>query len=178
VRKELFTHLLVTFVFFAVLTLVNKFFNLAYWPLWLGGVAGAFLADLDHLIYVYFLEPNDLNSQRFVFLRNQGNLFKAFDVLAVSRHERTKLILHTALFQVIFLILTYLVVSTSGSLLAKGIVLAFSLHLLVDQFVDLLSLGSLDIWFKSVNLTIDKEKSIFYWLGMLSLLLFIGIVIL
>ena len=177
-KKELLTHLTSTLIFFAVLTLANRFFDFAYWPLWLGGVAGTFLADLDHLIYVYFLEPNDLNSQRFVYLRGQGNLYKAFDVLATSRHERTKLIFHTALFQVIFLVMTYLIVSTSSSLFAKGIVLAFFLHLLIDQLVDLLKLGSLGIWFRSVNLTINKEKSMFYWLGMVLLLLFIGTVIL
>src|SRR3989344_4539150 len=98
-RKELLNHFFSTIIFFGILTVLNKFFNLGYWPFWAGGLVGSVLPDLDHVIYVYFLEPNDLNSQRFVYLRNQGNLSKALDILAESCHGRIRLILHTTLFQ-------------------------------------------------------------------------------
>lgn len=177
-KKELFVHLLATVVFFIIITILNRFFSLYYWPLWVGGIIGTFLPEIDHLIYVYYLQPNDINSQRFVYLKGQGNLIKAFEILATSRGERTKLIFHTVLFQLIFLVLTYLVVSTSGSLFAVGLVIAFSLHLLVDQFTDLMKLENLNIWFRSVNLEMNKEKSLFYWLGVMGVLIFISTVIL
>lgn len=116
------------------------------WPFWIGGIVGNFLPDLDHLIYAYFLRPHELTSQRVGYLVGQRRLIDGLRLLAVTRSERTKLIFHTAGFQLIFLVLTFLVVTSSGSLLGRGVVLAFFLHLLVDQAIDFME-GADRNWF-------------------------------
>ncbi len=99
---------------------------------------GTLLPDLDHILYVYLLRPQEYVSQRFNHMIGQRDLWGSLSLLAETRNERTKLIFHTALFQVIFLVFAFLVVTSSGSVLGRGIVLAVVLHLIVDEVVDLM----------------------------------------
>ena len=100
--------------------------------------------------------------------------FKTFGLLAVTRSERKHLVFHTALFQIIFMILTFLVLTSSGSIFGRGLVLAFVLHLLVDQMLDFFELDNFDNWFYQLNVYLAKEKALFYWLAMVFLFLFFG----
>ena len=54
--------------------------------------------------------------------------------------------------------------SSSGSLFGKGMVLAFGLHLLIDQATDLSEVGNLDNWFKNLPVKLDLVQSKIYWL--------------
>jgi len=162
-KKEITIHFLFLFSFFIVITLIKGWFNLLYWPFWIGGLLGTILPDLDHLIYIYFLSPQDLNSQRVNYLIGERNIFKSLQLLYETRYERTKPIFHTAYFQIIFLILTFLIVSSSGSLLGKGIVMAFSLHLIIDEVIDLNTFKNLDSWFRQIPFVLDKQKHTIYW---------------
>lgn len=135
-RRELFIHFSFWFFFFVLITLTHKYFNLGYWPFWLGGVVGTLLPDVDHLIYIYFLKPQDLTSQRVNYLINKQELVRVLSLLYETREERSGLIFHTRLFQIIFFVLTFWIMSSSGSLFGKGLVLAFSLHLIIDQIMD------------------------------------------
>ena len=96
------------FSFFILITLLKKYFNLSYWPLWLGGMIGTFLPDIDHVIYVMFLKPVELTSQRVNYLVQRQELKRAVELLYDTRSERVGLIFHTVLFQLIFLVLTFL----------------------------------------------------------------------
>lgn len=163
-KKDFFIHLIFFVLLFLLLTLIDRGFNWGYLVFWIGGVIGTILPDLDHLIYVYFLSPTDLTSQR--VSRSLGNkeIVKSLSLLYITRYERTKLIFHTIFFQLIFLVLTFFVISSSGSFLGRGIVIGFSLHLLVDQLMDLRQTGSLETWFRNVsflvNFQMDRRK---YW---------------
>src|SRR4030066_2287279 len=91
-------------------------------------------------------------------------------LLAETRYERTKIIFHTATFQLIFTVLAFWVLTSSGSILGRGLVLAFLLHMLVDQIVDLTQTGGLATWFRNFPLILEgREKQ--YWLANLALLL-------
>src|SRR4030066_241555 len=106
-KKEITIHFLFLFSFFIVITLIKGWFNLTYWPFWIGGLLGTFLPDLDHLIYVYFLSPQDLNSQRVNYLIGERNILKSIELLYETRYERAKSILHTAYFQIILFIFVF-----------------------------------------------------------------------
>jgi hypothetical protein len=144
----------------------------------LGAILGTLLPDADHFLYVYLLGSSDLTSQRANYLMNRREIVRTFDLLAETRYERTRLVFHTALFQLIFLVLTFLIVTSSGSLLGKGLVLAFSLHLLVDQLVDFMTIGNLSTWFRSfpIAITLDKSRETLYWTAILLLILIFGFV--
>lgn len=173
-RRELFIHFSFWFAFFVFITLIKHFFNLSFWPFWLGGLFGTILPDLDHVIYAVFLRPQELTSQRLNFLINRKEVKRAVELLYETRSERKGLIFHSVYFQLIFLVLTFWMLSSSSSLFGRGLVLSFALHLSVDQIVDLMELGSFDNWLKFSPIYLDLKKAQFYWLGTTLLLLVFG----
>lgn len=133
-KKEVLFHFLYLIPLFILVCLVRRWLTLAVWPFWVGGIIGTVLPYTDHLIYIYFLAPHELSSQRVASYVGQKQVFRAADLLVDTAHERANLIFHTPQFQALFFVLTFLMMTSSNSLLGKGIVLAFSLHLIVDQF--------------------------------------------
>lgn len=174
-RREIFLHFTFWFSFFVFVTLINRYFSLSYWPFWLGGIIGTFLPDIDHLIYVFFLQPQELTSQRVNFLMNRHEVKRIVTLLYETRSERKGLIFHTAFFQIIFLVLTFWIITSSGSIFGKGIVLAFSLHILIDQIVDLTEMKTFDNWLRFSPWYLDLPKAKVYWLIMLILTLVFGV---
>lgn len=173
-RRELFIHFSLWFSFFVFVAIVKHYFSLDSWLFWVGGVTGVFLPDLDHIIYVLFLRPQELTSQRFNFLVNRKEIKRAVELLYETRGERTGLIFHTVLFQIIFLILTFWMMSSSGSLFGHGLVLSFALHLSVDQIVDLIELQNFNNWLKLTVINLNFKKAQIYWLVTLLLVLMMG----
>jgi hypothetical protein len=178
-KRQTARYFLFLVVFFALITLLKKWFSLSYWTFWAGGVAGIFFPAIDHILYVYLLRPYELTSQRVQALFKQKKVRWAISLLYDTVEERTTLVFHTAFFQVIFLVLTFLIVFSSGSRFGRGLVVAASLHLLIDQLDDLLKKDTLDGWFganpfmNSIFLT--KEKATIYWLIILGLTLLVSL---
>lgn len=174
-RREIFIHFAFLFSFFVFVSLVKRWFALSYWPFWVGGILGTLLPDLDHVIYALYLRPNELNSQRVGYMLKKREIWETIKFLAETRYERTKLIFHTATFQIIFLILTFWVITSSGSPFGRGLVLAFALHLAIDQIVDINETGALTNWFRNFPLWSPKDKreaKIWWGAGLLVILLF------
>jgi hypothetical protein len=162
-RRELFIHFSFWFSFFVFISLVRHFLSLGYWPFWLGGAVGVFMPDLDHLIYVFFIGPQELTTQRVGFLWGRKEYKRLVELLYETRSERKGLIFHTIFFQAIFLILTFWIMSSSASLFGKGLVLSFALHLSMDQLVDIVEMKNLSNWTKFLPINLDFEKSKIYW---------------
>ena len=173
-KKELTVHFVFLVSFSIFLSLARGWLDLSHWMFWIGGIVGTVLPDLDHLVYIFFIKPHELTSQRTVSLLGKKEVLKALNLLAETRSERRQLIFHTVGFQIIFFILTFLVVTSSGSYFGTGLVLAFSLHLLVDQLVDFFETDSLDNWFKQIPFKLEREKIVFYWLAVLFVFLFLA----
>ena len=174
-RKETLTHFAFFLLFTLLVVLLRRWFSLSYWPFLVGGILGTILPDIDHLIYVYLLKPHELTSQRVNLLVEKRALWPTLELLASTRAERKELIFHSFYFQIIFWVLAFLVISSSGSIFGKGLVLAFGLHLVVDQLLDLLTLDNLNTWFSQVNLVLEKEQYLFYWIANVVVLLALGI---
>lgn len=162
-RRELFVHFSFWFSFFVFVAIIKHYLSLPYWGFWLGGIVGTILPDIDHVIYFYFVRPVELTSQRFNFLLERREIGRMFSLLYETRSERSGLIFHTIFFQIIFFILTFWMLSSSGSYFGKGLVLAFGLHLLIDEVIDLSEMGNLNNWFKNSPVTLDLSQSKIYW---------------
>jgi len=173
-KKETFFHLIVFFGLFILITLIKKYFDLSYWPFWVGGLIGTFLPDIDHLIYVYFIAPQELTSQRVTQAVGKRKFTETAGLLVDTKNEREQLVFHNILFQLIFITASVLVLTSSGSIFGRGLVIAFNLHLLIDQFIDLNEGLSLSRWYK--NLPFSFEKPVFraYMFVVLLVILFFG----
>lgn len=174
-RKDFFVHLAFLVSFLILATVIKGWIDLAYWPFWVGMIIGTILPDVDHFIYVYLLSPTDLTSQRVSHALSKREIWNSISLLYDTRRERSKLIFHTAWFQVLFVALAFFVSTSSGSTIGLGLVLAFSLHILVDQLVDLVETRNLDSWFRGFFLSIqmDTKRYWIYFLIMLILTLLI-----
>ncbi|OGM75532.1 hypothetical protein A2210_00340 [Candidatus Woesebacteria bacterium RIFOXYA1_FULL_40_18] len=173
-KKELFTHFAFLISFFILVSIFRGYFSLPFWPFWVGGILGTLMPDLDHFLYVYFLRPQELTSQRVNYMLGKGEVFKTLDLLAETRYERTKLIFHTIFFQVIFFILSFLVISSSGSIFGRGLVLAFLLHLSIDQIIDLKETGGFSNWMRDMPFVLDRTRTIYYVIATLLIILLFG----
>ncbi len=163
-RRELFIHFSFWFSFFVLISILKHFLAINYWPFWLGGLIGVFMPDLDHLVYIFFTGPQELTTQRVSFLWNNKNYKRIIELLYETRTERRGLVFHTIFFQIIFLVLTFWMMSSSASIFGKGLVLSFALHLLIDQLVDITDLKNLDNWTRFLPINLDFGKSKIYWL--------------
>lgn len=130
-KKEIINYFLFWLGYFVFLTLVNSLYSLNYWPLYVGGLVGLFMPNIDHLLHIFVFQPQELTSQRVLALVKNKQFKEALILIYDTREERTGLIFHTFLFQIIFTVLTFWVVSSSGSLFARGLVLAYLLSLTI-----------------------------------------------
>jgi hypothetical protein len=160
--------------FLILVALYKQWIAIEYLPLLFGGIIGTLLPDIDHLIYIYFLRPDESMSKQATSLVERKNFMKSWDMLANTRTERKSLIIHSAHFQLIFLAFAFLVITSSGSLLGRGLVLAFSLHILIDQIIDYMETKNLDHWFTKIPLNLDAEQKRWYLVGNIVILLILG----
>lgn len=139
VKKEFVIHLLYLTPYLLLVMLFNRYFYLGVWQLWVGGVVGTILPFADHFVYIYYLAPHELSSQRVVSYIKQKQYFTAFELAFATVHERGNLVFHTLLFNVVIAVLAFYIVTSTGSLFGKGVVLAFYVHLVVDMLQKYLS---------------------------------------
>lgn len=175
-KKRLITHFTFVISLFALNSIVRGWLDIAFWPFWIGGILGTLLPDIDHLIYIYFLRPHELTSQRVSSMISKGDALKSAELLSATDEERHDLIVHTAYFQLLFLVFAFLVVTSSGSLLGRGIVLAFLLHLVIDQITDLIEKKNIDRWFLKIPVVLDERQKKWYVVLNLLALLLLGFV--
>lgn len=163
-QNELASHLFIFLAYFIVLSLLRFKLDINLIWLWVGGLIGTYLLDVDHLIYWFVSHPEEEDSKQAVGIiksfgggvggeggRETGRE-KSFSLLKKtvvdlyqlgqeSHYTDNHLIFHTITFQVILLILTVYVLSSSGSYFGAGMVLAMNLHLLKDCWQDYLVRG-------------------------------------
>jgi len=173
-KKDIITHATFLLSFFLVITLIKHWFRLNYLYFWLGGFVGTFLPVFDHVFYVYILRPYEQASIDIRNLLSQRQFKRALSLIYFTKRERIKLILHTAYFQIIFLVLSFLVITSSGSLFGRGLVLAFSLHLFIDEAIDYMEKKDIGNWFRDLAVTMDNDKVRIYLLANVFALCFLG----
>lgn len=165
-KKELFVHFSVFVIIFFVISLAKfPWFLRELLFFWFGGLSGTFLLDVDHLIYAFFWRPHELTPQRATRLLVQGKPLQAITLLADSHRERTQLLAHTVAFQVLFVVLSFWVLTSSASIFGKGLVLGVFAHILVDQALDFKVVGDLRNWFWQIPKAEGKELHAFWLVG-------------
>ncbi len=173
-KRVFIIHLAFLLVFLILTALVKRWIDLIYLPYLIGGIIGGLLPYLDHWIYAYFLKPKDSTSQTAADLLKGGNVMQGMNVLTQDTDVQKSLIFHSAHFQLIFLVFAFLVVTSSGSLLGRGIVLGFLLHLLVSEYLDWKEKGNIDYWFRKIPYELDQRQKRWYLVINAVLLLIFG----
>lgn len=172
-KKDLAIHFTFAIALFVLISIYRDWLSLKFVAFWIGGVLGTLLPDVDHLIYVYVLKPNEASSQKIADLISQKQIVKTWDALTSTRTDRKGLLIHNAAFQILFLVFAILVI-TSGSLIGMGITLGFMLHLILDEVVDYMETGNFDMWFSGFPFTLESRYKQLYLVGNAVALLALG----
>jgi hypothetical protein len=162
VKKDLLTHFLFLIALFTLIALTKQWIDVKYLPFLFGGIVGTLLPDVDYLINVYLLKPKEDVSQQAATLLSERKVLKSWDVLATNQEKWSEMLLHTANFQVVFAILAFLVFTSSPSLLGRGLVLAYLLHLVVDEMTDWIEKKDLNRWFVNFPLQLNLGEKHWY----------------
>ncbi len=175
-KREVTSHLLVTLAWLGIVTLLRWSWHWNLILLWLGGLVGTFLLDIDHLLYTLWIYPQELTSIRARNLIEQRRFKDALILLADTHEERTRLVFHSVLFQLVLFVFCFWVLTSTGSLFGTGLVMAMALHLLKDEF-ELLLLGREEYLRKWLFWQIKTEVSFYHQklFVVLMLIVFLGL---
>jgi len=171
-KKEILKRLIPSIIFLAILSLLHWQAKWQLIGLWVGGLIGAFLLDLDHLIYCFFQNPHEFTPQRLRRYLQQGQYRFSLKLLFETQKERKRLIFHSVLFQIVLLVTVFFVLTSSSGLLGKGLVLVLFLQSLISQFDEFLKTGKMDSWFWQLKISLSNNFQALYLL--LLFLLFFG----
>lgn len=130
-KKEIVKYSVLLFSYFLFLVLFNKLFSFSYWPLYLGALVGLLLSFTDHILHVFVFKPYELTSIRIKQFIKQKQFKNAILLLYDTKDERKDLIFHTLIFQIIFLVLTFWIITSSGNYFVKGLVLSYFLSICI-----------------------------------------------
>ncbi len=157
--KDGFNKFIGAIVLLIILTLIKKWFSFNYALVWLGVIAGYYLPFIDHLFYAYILRPDSETSKNIRSLASTRKFKELIRYANDTQDQREKLIIHTAYFQVVFLLLTFFILTSSSSLFGRGLVYGFSLKLLVEQMISFINTKRIDGWFSEMQISMDAHKT-------------------
>ena len=127
---------IILFLFIAIFLVVFKIDNFQLLLLFLGIVLGMFLLDLDHFIFWYFLKPNLEESRLARAAINQHDFKSIFQLIKISHHTHHNLIFHHYFFQIILVLFSFFIFTSTDNIFVHGITISLNLHLLIDEYTD------------------------------------------
>lgn len=134
--KQHFTPLLAIFAVTSIFWIFTKtpWYNFVY--LFFGLTWGAFLLDIDHLIYWLYLNPNTEESRLAQIAYKKADVISLLKLLESTHKQHTSLIFHHYFFQVVLAIISIFIFTSSSSILIKSLILSLNIHLLIDEIKD------------------------------------------
>jgi hypothetical protein len=139
VKQELKLHLLPLLIIFLVTSLIWFLSHTAYYNfifLFSGLLIGSFFLDIDHLLFWFFLRPNLEESHLALIAWKKGDFRSLVKLLESTHQHHTNLIFHHYFFQVVLVLFSFFVFTSSNFVFAKAFLLAVNIHLLVDEIND------------------------------------------
>ncbi len=161
-KKEILTHLTFAFIFSIPIIFLHWQLKFSLIFFFLGLFFGSLFLDIDHLLYALFQAPYEFTSQRIKRFFDNKQFKEGIVFLFETQKERTRLVFHSVLFQVILLVVCFFILTSSLSLFGKGMVLGMMLHLLIDQAEEFLRDGEIKNWFWQFRVKPDKSVQKFY----------------
>jgi hypothetical protein len=139
VKRKLLNYLLPTTCLFIIISCFwviygVKTIQLIY--LFLGLNIGIFLLDIDHFIFWFLTKPKTEES-RLVRLAIENKKFKSVVKIVQTSHKtHHNLIFHHYFFQVILVIFSLFILTSTQNTFASALVLSLNLHLIIDEIID------------------------------------------
>ena len=132
-------HLLTSVVVFTIIAAFLIIFNnpsiKLFWLL-LSILFGEIILDSDHLLYWFFLKPNTEESRLVKTALKNKDFIPVIKLINAGRLKHHNLIFHHYFFQVILVLFSIFIFTSTSNIFASGIVLSLNLHLIIDELID------------------------------------------
>jgi hypothetical protein len=176
-KGKLWLHQLVLFGVLGVLvvwSVINKSFvfniNLLWWLL--GAMIGFLFVFLDRFVYSILANPSGTLSLRIKELFTQKNFVGGIKLLLAERYEQKELVMRSAMFLVVWLVLAFFTMTSVANFFARGFVLGIGTHLIFDLIYDFVKdKERLDQWFWQIKRTLEPEEK--FWFVVIAGILYI-----
>ncbi len=133
---------------------------------WLGAILGFLFVFLDRLAAIAVTDPDRVLETKLKEVWGKGRIKEGLMMLLADRKKQEKLIMRTALFLVVWVVLALLSVTSVASFGARGFVLGIGTHLVFDLIWDYFKdKEKLSRWFwQSKGNFSEREMEVFFWL--------------
>lgn len=140
---------------------------------WLGAIGGFLFVFLDRLAAVAMSDPDKVLETRLKEVWGKGKIKEGLSLLLVERGKQEKLVMRTALFLLVWVVLALLSVTSVIGWGARGFVLGIGTHLVFDLIWDYFKeREKLSRWFwQSKGNFSEVEMEVFFWLVVLAYVL-------
>lgn len=143
------------------LRLESNILNAFYFAV--GAILGTFFLDLDYFLFAYITEPEHYFSKQLQKLISEKNISNVLNYIQTHKGEMGNLVLHSALFQGVLAALSFYVVSSSGNIFVKALVMTALLQSFYRQWVDYEKEKNLNDWFWVLSEKPGKNFLIWYF---------------
>lgn len=150
--------------------------------IWLGALFGTFFLDIDHLIWWFVTHPENEDSIEVnTVWKTHGfkGIKEIYRCLERYHFTHNRLIFHSAVFQIILLLLAFYLLSSGGDVFGSALIMSVNLHLLKDEWWDYLKRkeGLTDWLFWQVEGFTGKNPTVYLIIVSLIFLLLTGLLI-
>lgn len=101
---------------------------------------------VERLLYVYYSRPHEQLSEQVKQLMRIRRYWDGLRLLHARRAEQSRLIVRSVVFMAVWVPMAIFVITSTGSMLASGLVMSIGLHLLYDVLLDIGNVGRLKSW--------------------------------
>ena len=128
----------VIFIFAAIFLVIFKVNTLKLFYLFLGFFIGSFILDIDHFLFWFFLKPNLEESRLARITIKNGDFVAIYRLLKASHQTHYNLIFHHYFFQIILVLFSFFIFTSTNNIFVSSLVLSLNLHLIIDELIDYL----------------------------------------
>jgi hypothetical protein len=139
VKHQFRYHLLTSVVLFTLIAsflITLKINNIQLFYVFLGIFLGTFILDIDHFIYWFFLKPNSEESRLVKLAFKNYDFISIIKLVNIGRLKHHNLILHHYFFQIILVLFSFFIFTSTNNIFVFSLVLSLNLHLIIDELFD------------------------------------------
>lgn len=132
-------HLLASTILFTlvgIFLIISKIGNIELLLVFLGIFLGTFILDSDHLIYWFFLKPNTEESRLARLTFKNRDLLSIVKLINLGRFKHHNLIFHHYSFQIILVLFSFFIFTSTDNIFTSSLVLSLNLQLIVAELID------------------------------------------
>lgn len=134
--KKYLSPVLIIFITTSIIWAVNQVSIFSFLQLAAGLVLGVFFLDIDHLIYWLYINPNIEESRLAQIALKKKDFLSVIKLVHSTKQEHTNLVFHHFFFQVVLVLISAFVFTSTTNIFTMSFLLSLSVHLLVDQYHD------------------------------------------